>query len=156
MSRRTYKPQSKKEDSANKNLWDKLLDLICEHETIIICTILGIIGVTCSIPFFSLLLLLPAFSVVKYLIIVPLIDLQIWYDRWHGKRFADTTKTQQRPEPAEETIRSRRNKGLAGVISLVMKADGVASKTELEGVVSYVKQHYKPADFVEIMEALKI
>lgn len=156
MSRRTYKRQSKKEDSANKNLWDKLLDLICEHETIIICTILGIIGVTCSIPFFSLLLLLPAFSVVKYLIIGPLIDLQIWYDRWHGKRFAETKKGQQRTEPAEETIRSRRNKGLAGVISLVMKADGVASKTELEGVVSYVKQHYKPADFVEIMEALKI
>lgn len=81
------------------------------------------------------------------------------YEEWHRKYFdlkPETTKELPRTDLAKETIRSQRNKGLAGVIGLVMKADGVASKEELEGVASYLKRHYKSADFEEIMKALKV
>ncbi len=51
--------------------------------------------------------------------------------------------------------RERRNNGLAGVIALVMKADGDTSEKELEAVTKYLENHYK-SDYKEISEAINI
>ncbi len=166
MSRRTYKPETKKVDSESYNSWNQLWAWIRKNDNkiqlLICCTILGITGVKCNIPYF-IILLIPVFITVIILVVLVLwfgTDyLNQRYEEWHRKYFdlkPETTKEQPGTDLAKETIRSQRNKGLAGVIGLVMKADGVASKAELEGVASYLKQHYKSADFEEIMKALKV
>lgn len=122
------------------------------------CTILGIVGIKCDIALFYLFLL-PAFLVVIMLISLGFNYIIMCFEEWQKKHLEQKTseeKKQKRAELSDETIRSRRNKGLAGVIGLVMKADGIASKAELEGVASYLKRHYKSADVGDILKALKV
>lgn len=56
---------------------------------------------------------------------------------------------------SQAEIRSQRNKGLADIIGLVMKADGTASKAELKVVSDYLKRHFSKQDYHEIMLNLK-
>lgn len=55
----------------------------------------------------------------------------------------------------QNSQRERRNNGLAGVIALVMKADGDTSEKELDAVTKYLENHYK-SDYEEIAEAIEI
>lgn len=51
---------------------------------------------------------------------------------------------------------SRRNRGLAGVVSLVIKADGRRTVQEIKMVDAYLMAHYQVEDYREIVRALKV
>ncbi|MCR5496264.1 MAG: J domain-containing protein [Paludibacteraceae bacterium] len=60
------------------------------------------------------------------------------------------------PRQSQETQRKRRNSGIAGIVSLIMKADGITSRGEMKAAKNYLRSHYSPSDYKEIREALEI
>lgn len=60
------------------------------------------------------------------------------------------------PKQSQETQRKRRNSGIAGIVSLIMKADGITSRGEMKAAKNYLRSHYSPSDYKEIREALEI
>lgn len=60
------------------------------------------------------------------------------------------------PKQSQETQRKRRNSGIAGIVSLIMKADGITSRGEMKAAKNYLRSHYNPFDYKEIREALEI
>lgn len=60
------------------------------------------------------------------------------------------------PKQSQETQRKRRNSGIAGIVSLIMKADGITSRGEMKAAKNYLRRHYSPSDYKEIWEALEI
>ena len=60
------------------------------------------------------------------------------------------------PLRSQETQRKRRNSGIAGIVSLIMKADGITSRGEMKAAKNYLRSHYSPSDYKEIREALEI
>lgn len=60
------------------------------------------------------------------------------------------------PKQSQETQRKRRNSGIAGIVSLIMKADGITSRGEMKAAKNYLRSHYSPSDYKEIRKALEI
>lgn len=60
------------------------------------------------------------------------------------------------PKQSQETQRKRRNSGIAGIVSLIMKADGITSRGEMKAAKNYLRSHYNSSDYKEIREALEI
>ena len=60
------------------------------------------------------------------------------------------------PRQSQETQRKRRNSGIAGIISLIMKADGITSRGEMKAAKNYLRSHYSPTNYKEIREELEV
>ncbi|MBR5696758.1 MAG: DnaJ domain-containing protein [Paludibacteraceae bacterium] len=60
------------------------------------------------------------------------------------------------PRQSQETQRKRRNSGIAGIVSLIMKADGITSRGEMKAAKNYLRSHYSPTNYKEIREELEV
>lgn len=74
---------------------------------------------------------------------------------WRNRRQRKEEEKDSGAKQSQETQRKRRNSGIAGIVSLIMKADGITSMREMKAAQSYLRRHYSPSDYKEIQEALE-
>ncbi len=70
---------------------------------------------------------------------------------------AENIENSNRDWTQKKTVKNqRRNKALAGLIALVIKADDATQPKDIETVCAYLNNHYSTVDYNEIVSALKI
>lgn len=119
-------------------------------------------------PKFFNMLIITAFIVVigiiagfvSYLLALLIFFISEKIKTWGRKPWQreEEKKEERDSEPlrSQETQRKRRNSGIAGIVSLIMKADGITSRGEMKAAKNYLRSHYSPSDYKEIQEALEI
>ena len=130
---------------------------------VIICTLIGIVGTIFGSDKSWTMFFLPLFMAVDCVAVYLLIQLiaflagkiETW--RWSlwPREEEEKKEKDAGPRQSQETQRKRRNSGIAGIVSLIMKADGITSRGEMKAAKNYLRRHYSPSDYKEIREELE-
>lgn len=149
------------------NWVEKLTDNIFGEillQAIVSSTFLGIVDMIYSSDgkwsLFFLPLIITVGCIALYFFILLIVFFAEKIETWGRKPWQreEGKKEERDSEPlrSQETQRKRRNSGIAGIVSLIMKADGITSRGEMKAAKNYLRSHYSPSDYKEIREALEI
>lgn len=143
--------------------WVKKITNNIYAKIVIICTLIGIVGTIFGSDKSWTMFFLPLFMAVDCVAVYLLIQLiaflsekiETW--RWSlcPREEEEKKEKDAGPRQSQETQRKRRNSGIAGIVSLIMKADGITSRGEMKAAKNYLRSHYSSSDYKEIREALE-
>ena len=166
MSRRNHKIRRSADAPGYGNsfgTWVKKITNNIYAKIVIICTLIGIVGTIFGSDKSWTMFFLPLFMAVDCVAVYLLIQLiaflsekiETW--RWSlcPREEEEKKEKDAGPRQFQETQRKRRNSGIAGIVSLIMKADGITSRGEMRAAKNYLRRHYSPTNYKEIREELE-
>ncbi len=144
--------------------WVKKITSNIYAKIVILCALIGLEGTffggnkMWSLFFLPLIITVGCIALYFFILLIVFFAEKIETWCWSLWPREEEEKKEKDPGPkqSQETQRKRRNSGIAGIVSLIMKADGITSKGEMRAANNYLRSHYSPADYKEIREALEI
>ena len=133
-------------------------------QTIVSSTFVGIVDMIYSsdgkwsLFFLPLIITVGCIALYFFLLLIVFLaeKIETWCWSLWPREEEEKKEKDAGPRQSQETQRKRRNSGIAGIVSLIMKADGITSRGEMKAAKNYLRSHYSPSDYKEIREALEI
>jgi len=144
--------------------WVKKITSNIYAKIVILCALIGLEGTffggnkMWSLFFLPLIITVGCIALYFFILLIVFFAEKIETWCWSLCPREEEEKKEKDPGPkqSQETQRKRRNSGIAGIVSLIMKADGITSRGEMKAAKNYLRSHYSPSDYKEIREALEI